>query len=211
MDRPQGHTETGQTSQRNTEQGSQTHKQDPLCNFYNNLDNIQNSILNIAKESMLLSCGVGEDSWESLGLQSVLGVHWKDWYWSWNSDTLSTSCKELTLWKKTLRDWGQEEKGRQRMRGLDGITRLDGHVFEWTPGDGDGQGGLACCHGVTKSQTRLSNWTELNIQKHANKSMLLEVRRRVTLRWLQAGAWKLSDRAWACPVSWSFGCVSVSS
>ena len=58
---------------------------------------------------MLLNCGVGEDSWESLGLQgdptspfwrrSALGVHWKDWCWSWNSNTLATSCEELTLWK----------------------------------------------------------------------------------------------------------------
>ena len=43
--------------------------------------------------------------------------------------------------------------------------RLDGHEFGWTPGVGGGQGGLACCSswgGVAKSQTRLSNWTELN-------------------------------------------------
>ena len=34
-----------------------------------------------------------------------------------------------------------------------------------TPGDGDGQGGLACCDswGVARSQTQLSNWTELNL------------------------------------------------
>ena len=53
---------------------------------------------------------VGEDSWESLGLQgdptspswrrSVLGVHWKDWCWSWNPNTLATSCEELTHWKR---------------------------------------------------------------------------------------------------------------
>ena len=59
---------------------------------------------------MLLNCGVGEDTWESLGLQgnptgpsqrrSVLGVHWKDFCWSWNSNTLATSCKELTHWKR---------------------------------------------------------------------------------------------------------------
>ena len=59
---------------------------------------------------MLLNCGVGEDSWESLGLQgdptspfwrrSVLGVHWKDWCRSWNSNALATSCKELTHWKR---------------------------------------------------------------------------------------------------------------
>ena len=61
------------------------------------------------KELILLNCGVGEDSWESLGLQgdptsqswrkSVLGLHWKDWCWTWNSNTLATSCEELTHWK----------------------------------------------------------------------------------------------------------------
>ena len=59
---------------------------------------------------MLLNCGVGEDSWESLELQgdptspswrrSVLGVHWKDWCWSWNSNTLATWCEELTHLKR---------------------------------------------------------------------------------------------------------------
>ena len=29
-----------------------------------------------------------------------MGIHWKDWCWSWNSDTLATSCKELTHWKR---------------------------------------------------------------------------------------------------------------
>ena len=36
-------------------------------------------------------------------------------------------------------------KGRQRMRGLDGITDPSGHEFEQTPGDSEGQGSLACC------------------------------------------------------------------
>ena len=31
------------------------------------------------------------------------------------------------------------------MRWLDGINRLNGHEFEYTPGVGDGQGGLWCC------------------------------------------------------------------
>ena len=62
------------------------------------------------EEFMLLNCGVGEDFWESLGLQgeptnpslrsSVLGAHWKDWHWSWNSRSLATSFKELTHWKR---------------------------------------------------------------------------------------------------------------
>ena len=50
-----------------------------------------------------------EDSWESLGLQGdatspfyrpVLGIHWKDWCWSWSSNTLATWCEELTRWKR---------------------------------------------------------------------------------------------------------------
>ena len=63
-----------------------------------------------AEELMLLNCGVGEDSWESLGLQrdptglfwrrSALGFLWKDWCWSWNSSTLATSCEELPHWKR---------------------------------------------------------------------------------------------------------------
>ena len=32
--------------------------------------------------------------------RSVLGVHWKEWCWSWNSNTLATSCEELTRWKR---------------------------------------------------------------------------------------------------------------
>ena len=43
------------------------------------------------------------------------------------------------------RDGGRRRRGRQRMRWLDGIT-VDGRESEWTPGVGDGQGGLACCN-----------------------------------------------------------------
>ena len=63
------------------------------------------------------------------------------------------------------RDWGQEEKGTTEDEKA-GWHRLDRHEFEWTPGDGDGQGGLACCHswGCKESDTteRL-NWTELSL------------------------------------------------
>ena len=58
---------------------------------------------------------------------------------------------------------GRRRRGWQRMRWLDDITRLDGREFEWTPGVGDGQGGLACCNTwVAKSRTWLRDWTELN-------------------------------------------------
>ena len=41
-------------------------------------------------------------------------------------------------------DWGQEEKGTTEHEMLGWHHRLDGHGFGWTPGVGDGQGGLAC-------------------------------------------------------------------
>ena len=43
------------------------------------------------------------------------------------------------------RDWGQEEKGMTENEMAGWHHRLDGREFEWTPGVGDGQGGLACC------------------------------------------------------------------
>ena len=89
-----------------------------------------------AEELMLLNCGVGEDSWESLGLQgdptspsqrrSALGVHWKEWCWGWNSSTLATSCEELTHWKKL---WSWEGLG----AGGEGDDRgWDGWMASWT-------------------------------------------------------------------------------
>ena len=79
---------------------------------------------------MLLNCGVGEDFWESLGLQgdptnpfwrrSVLGVHWKDWCWSWNSNILATSREELTHWKRLWWWEGLGAGGEGDDRGWDG-------------------------------------------------------------------------------------------
>ena len=79
---------------------------------------------------MLLNYGVGEDSKESLGLQgdptspswrrSVLGVHWKDWCWSWNSNTWATSCEDLTRWKRSWCWEGLGAGGEGDDRGWDG-------------------------------------------------------------------------------------------
>ena len=72
------------------------------------------------EEFMLLDCGVGEDSWQSLGLQVnpsspfwrrlLLGVLWNEWCQIWNSRTLVTSCEELTHWKR-LWWWGRLKAG----------------------------------------------------------------------------------------------------
>ena len=60
------------------------------------------------------------------------------------------------------RDW-QEEKGTIEDEMAGWHHWLDGHGFGWTPGVCDGQGGWrVAIHGVTKSLTRLSDWTELN-------------------------------------------------
>ena len=42
------------------------------------------------------------------------------------------------------KDWRQEEKGMTQDEMVGWHQRLNGHDFEWTPGVGDGQGGLAC-------------------------------------------------------------------
>ena len=62
---------------------------------------------------------------------------------------------------------GRRKRGRQRMKWLGWLYGLE---FEWTPGDGDGQGGLACCDswGHKKSNmTERLNWTELNAESEA--------------------------------------------
>ena len=58
--------------------------------------------------------------------------------------------------------WRQAEKGTTEDERVGWHHRLNGHEFEQALGVGDGQGGLAMLHGVVKSHTGLSDWTELN-------------------------------------------------
>ena len=81
----------------------------------------------------------------------------------------------LTCWRISIitvgkdsdagRDWGQEEKGTTEDEMAGWHHGLDGRESEWTPGDGDGQGGLACCDSWGCKEldtTEQLNWTELN-------------------------------------------------
>ena len=70
------------------------------------------------------------------------------------------------------RDWGQEEKGTTEDQMAGWHHRLDAHEFRWTPGVGDGQGGLACCGSWGRKEsdtTERLKWTELNWYLNYNK------------------------------------------
>jgi len=127
---------------------------------------------------MLLNCGVGEDSWESLGLQrdptspswrkTVLTIYWKEGLMlKPKLQFLATWCKELTHLK---RPWCWE-----RLRAGGEGHGFDGHGFGWTPGVGDGQGGLVCCGSWGHKEldtTEWLNWTELNIFNEIELSLM---------------------------------------
>ena len=65
-------------------------------------------------------------------------------------------------------DWGQEEKGMTEDEISGWHHWLDGREFEWTPGVGDGQGGLACCDSWGRKESDTAewlNWTELSLSE----------------------------------------------
>ena len=126
-----------------------------------------------AKELMLLNCGAGEDSWESLVLP---GDPTRQSYETSPRCSLEGLMLRLKLQyfghlmqRKRLigkdpdagRDWGQEEKGTTEDEMAGWHHQLNAHEFGWTPGVGDGQGGLVPCDswGCKESdRTERLNW-----------------------------------------------------
>ena len=109
-------------------------------------------------------------------LKEISPVHWKDWCWSWNSNTLATWCEELTHWKRPSLEKieGGRRRGRQRMGWLDGITdAMDMSVSRFWELVMGREAWRAVVHGVARGQTRLSNtWTSTGSTEAAIPSKL---------------------------------------
>ena len=95
----------------------------------------------------------------------------------WNSNTLATWCEELTTWKRPW-CWERLKVGGERNgRGWDGWMAS---LTQWTWVSKlelvmDREAWRAVIHGVSKSQTRLSDWTEVDLKLlvfHRNNHIL---------------------------------------
>ena len=122
---------------------------------------------------MLLNYGVREDVWELKEIQPVHPKGDQSWVFTGKTDA---EAETPVLWapdamnwligkdRDAERDWGQKEKGMTEDEMAGWHHWLNGHGFGWTPGVGDGQGGLACCGSwghIESDMTEQLNWTQL--------------------------------------------------
>ena len=109
------------------------------------------------KELMFLYCGAGEDSWGSLGQQGDKTIHPKGDQPSIFIGRTDTEAEAPIIGSPDVKsqltgkasdaskNWGQEEKGMTEDEIVGWYYQLNGHEFEQTLGDAEGQQSLVCC------------------------------------------------------------------
>ena len=120
-------------------------------------------------------CAVGEDSWESLGLQGEKKTANTKGNQPWIF-IARTDAEAPILWSHDVKnwligkdpdagkDWRQEEKETTEDEMVGWHHQLNGHEFEQALGVGDGQGSLVCCSPWVLKELNMTerlNWTEL--------------------------------------------------
>ena len=123
---------------------------------------------------MLLNCDLGEDFWESLGLQGDQTVNPKrnqSWIFFGRTDAkaeapilwpLDTKSWFIRKYPNSGKDWKQEEKGTTEDEIVEWYHWLNGHEFEQDLEDGDGQGGLVCCSPWGLKESDMTEWLNNN-------------------------------------------------
>ena len=127
------------------------------------------------EEFMLLSCDVGEDSWDSLDCKEIKPVNPKgnqSWIFIRRTD-----AEAPTLWPPDAKSrlirqdpdtgkvWRQEEKGTTEDETVRWHQRLR-HEFKQALGNGEGQGSLVCCSPWDLKESDTTEWATATIVLH---------------------------------------------